>query len=137
MTPAMTPAQAKQLLLLHSFALDDVGNPQMARGFIGSLRPYKGLREENFHQIMAALRVLAPQLGERQIDAQIVGALWNICHMARAWGVHPQGMLRRNNLISRADIERLESWVETISYATMMLLDGSDVESAFAEYEEL
>ena len=61
---------------------------------------------------MAALRVLAPQLQEPQLDAQIINALWSICHTARAWGVHEDGMLRRNDLISPADVERLESWIE-------------------------
>ncbi len=129
----MTPAEAKRLLLLHSFGLDDFDDPAMEVGFIGSLRPYRGLIERNFHEVMAALGVLAPQLQLGQIDAQIVSALWSICHTARAWGVHPDGMLRRNHLIAPADVERLENWIETISYATMILLDNGDLETAFAE----
>ena len=129
----MMPAQAKRLLLLHSFGLDELDNPQMLGGFMGSLRPYHGLREENFHEVMQALRVLAPQLQQPEIDAEIINALWSICHMARAWGVHEDGMLRRNDLIAPADVERLESWIEAISCATMILLDGGDVEAAFAE----
>ena len=133
----MTFAQAKQGLLLHSFALNDADDAQMARGFLGSLRPYIGLREENFREVMAALRVLAPHLGAPTLDREIVGALWNICHLARAWGVHPDGMLRRNDLISPADAERLDAWIEAISDVTAMLLDGADVETAFADYQAL
>ena len=133
----MTFAQAKQGLLLHSFALNDADDAQMARGFLGSLRPYIGLREENFREVMAALRVLAPHLGAPTLEREIVGALWNICHLARAWGVHPDGMLRRNDLISPADAERLDAWIEAISDVTAMLLDGAAVETAFADYQAL
>jgi hypothetical protein len=44
-------------------------------------------------------------------------------------------MLRRNKLISAADIETLAGWVDTLSYSTMCLLDGSGQEEAFHEYD--
>ncbi|MGH3860232.1 hypothetical protein [Actinokineospora sp.] len=43
-------------------------------------------------------------------------------------------MLRRNNLISDADVERLEAWISTISYAMACVLEGS-VAEAFHEYD--
>jgi hypothetical protein len=133
----MTTAEAKELLQFHSFTHPDVDHSKMEGGFLGSLRPYQGqLFEKNFHEVMAALRVLAPSLQQTPIDREVVSALWNICHLGRAWGVYPNGMLRSNNLIQPQEIERLESWVACISYATMMILDGVDIDDAFSEYDK-
>ncbi|GAA3989822.1 hypothetical protein GCM10022247_05550 [Allokutzneria multivorans] len=61
------------------------------------------------------------------------GAAVGICHFARAWGIADDGMLRRNGLISDADVAPLQEWVCTISYALTMVLDGA-VDEAFDEY---
>ena len=47
----MTTGEAKRLLSLHSFGLDEPDNAQMERGFLGSVRIYKGLREEIFTKL--------------------------------------------------------------------------------------
>ncbi|RTQ50839.1 hypothetical protein EJV47_09490 [Hymenobacter gummosus] len=131
----MTKAEAKDLLLHHAFSHDDFDNPKSQRGFLGMLRPFNGtLEEANYHEIMAALRTLADDLDHPTIDREVVAALWGICHFARAWGLAPEGMLRRNNLISPAQIQQLETWVDSISYATCCLLDGSGPAEAFADY---
>ena len=91
--------------------------------------------EENFLEVMESLRALAPELSGTTVDREVVGALWALCHLAPAWGVEPEGMLRRNGLISAADIETLAGWVDMISYATMCLLSGSGEEEAFHEYD--
>jgi hypothetical protein len=133
----MTPAEAKALLLLHAFNdLRSAEHPKGIGGFLGSLRPYQGhLLEQNFLEVMESLRVLAPGLSSATVDREVVAALWVICHLARAWGIEPEGMLRRNRLISATDVETLASWVDTISYATMCLLDGAGEEEAFSEYD--
>jgi hypothetical protein len=133
----MTPAHAKELLLLHGFCDPrSAEHPKAAAGFLGSLRPYGGhLVEENFREVMESLRVLAPELSGATVDREVVSALWAMCHLARAWGVEPEGMLRRNGLISATDIETLAGWVATLSYATMCLLDGSGEEEAFQAYD--
>jgi hypothetical protein len=132
----MTPDEAKELLMLHSFAHADVDHPKMETGFLGSLRPYRGhLIEANFHEVMAALRVLVPSLQQPSVDREIISALWGICHLGRMWGVDPDGMLQRNHLIAPQDVKTLELWVDCISYATMMLLDGTGEKEAFHEYD--
>lgn len=130
----MNETEAKELLRLHSFTSDDLENPKMATGFLGSLRPYRGLDENNFHEIMAALRVLAPRFATEKLDREIIVELWGICHLARAWGVHPEGMLHRNNLIEETDWLRLEEWIDAISWAVFTLLGGDEV-AAFDGYE--
>ncbi len=80
---------------------------------------------------MDALAVLHPHFKEADLDREVMNALWGMCFFARAWGVHPNGMLRRNNLISVADVDKLERWINAIGYAVAMLLGGGDAESAF------
>jgi hypothetical protein len=132
----MTEDDARKAVFLHSFRHDLAGSPPMENGFLGMLRPYGGLREESFHEVMAALEALAPSLASgTTIDRQVMGSLWAICLFARAWGVEPEGMLRRNGLISTEDIQRLEEWIEIISWAVFLLLDGGGKEGAFEPYE--
>ena len=134
---AMNSTHAKELLLLPAFCDPrSAEHPKALGGFLGSLRPYGGhLVEENFREVMESLSVLAPELSGATVDREVVGALWAMCHLARAWGVEPEGMLRRNSLISAADVETLADWVDTLSYATMCLLTGSGHEEAFHAYD--
>ncbi len=132
----MTLDEAKELLSLHAFTHPDAAeHPKAESGFLGALRPYRGLSEANFREVMLALRVLGPSLAEDRLDREVVAALWGICHFGRAWGVHPEGMLRRNGHIADADVVRLEQWLEAISYATACLLDGAGEDVAFETYD--
>ena len=84
--------------------------------------------------VRVEVAAVAPLLTQPEVDREMVSALWSICHLARVWGVSPGGMLQSNGLITAEDVARLESWVEHISYATMALLDRSDVDVAFDAY---
>jgi hypothetical protein len=134
----VTKGEAKELLLYHSFIHENINHPKVENGFLGMLRPFKGkLIEANFHEVIEAIKTLADELEtENKVDKEIISALWGICHLGRAWAIHPDGMLRRNNLIKEAQIQKLEGWIEDISYATMMLLNGSGKEVAFEPYNE-
>lgn len=130
----VTPETARELLQFHSGAHAEVEDPRWTHGFLGMLRPYHGLCEENFHSVMACLRVLAPGMQQQTVDRDVVAAFWAICHLGRAWGVWPEGMLRRNDLITADDVVRLEDWLERISYAVLCVLDGI-VDEAFDDYD--
>jgi len=133
----MTLEEAKQLLKYHSFMDSDINHPKMESGFLGMLRPFSGeLNEDNYHEIIKAIRILADELrNKQQIDKEVISAIWGICHQTRSCAIDKDGMLRRNNLIRDEQIKKLEKWIETISYATMMILDGSDNSIAFEFYE--
>lgn len=61
----MTPSEALELLSVHSGSLADESDMRPERGFLGQLRPFTGeLDEAPFHEIMLALRVLRPVVGE-------------------------------------------------------------------------
>jgi hypothetical protein len=125
----MTEDEAKRLLLAHA-------GPDLEAGFLGMLRPYRGLQEESFHEVMAALAALGPSLGHGQaVDRQVMGALWGICVLGQWWGVEPDGMLRRNKLISEHDVQRLTRWIRIISRAAFFLIEGSQ-EAALDEYKQ-
>lgn len=134
---ALNTEDAKLLLSYHSGRNPDIENPKWTGGFLGSLRPFRGsLTERNFHEVMACLRVLAVDLGDREtLDRDVVADLWAIVHLGRAWALAPGGMLRRNRLITEDDRERMEAWLDTVSYAVLTLLDGAGEEEAFGGYD--
>lgn len=127
-----------ELLLFHSFSHPDIDHPKMETGFLKSLRPCQGHRnEQNFHEIMEAIRVLAPSFQQPTVDQEVVCSIWTVCELARAWGIHPDGMLQRNHLIKTEDVKLLADWIGCISFATMILLDKGGLDVAFEEYNQL
>jgi hypothetical protein len=138
-------ARAKELLLLHSCGHPDTEHPKWSGGFVGSLNPYRGLNEESFHEVMAAIVAVAPEIVHRPyVDREIVDALWSLSCLTRNWGLHPNGMLQRNGLITSDDIQRLEQWVEAIEWAVTMLLGAADgvplqdvIDEALASYRQV
>lgn len=125
----MTEDEAKQLLISHA-------GPDRETGFLRMLRPYGGLREESFHEVMAALAALGPSLGRGStVDRQVMEALWGICVLGWGWGVESDGMLQRNKLISGDDVLRLAEWIRIIAWAVFFLIEGSP-DAAFDEYKQ-
>jgi hypothetical protein len=84
---------------------------------------------------MEALQVYGPLLHTGRVDSQVLGALWCICYLSKVWGLDPDGMLQSNGLINREDTEMLSSWINSIGYAVMILLDSDNMSEAFADYE--
>ncbi|MDB5334594.1 MAG: hypothetical protein JWN70_213 [Planctomycetaceae bacterium] len=118
---------------------DESGEPiGLDDGFLTMLRPYRGLREHNFHVVMQALFVVGERFHSSDvIDRKLVESLWSMCSRTRCWGLDPKGMLRRNNLISEEDIRRLESWIEIFERSTFGLLRGCpphDEVERYAQY---
>ena len=132
----MTKQQAIEELLFQSQRHSNIENLRWTNGFLGMLRPFKALKEANFHQIVKAIEVLSDDFKNKTISNETIASIWGICHLGRAWGIYPNGMLQANNLISKEDIEKLENWIEHISYITFCLLDGCDNAVAFEFYWE-
>lgn len=68
-------------------------------------------------------------VGERihknqQVDREIVQTVWSLSWYGRAWGLHPDGMLQRNKLITAEDAKRLELWIDTVEQTALGLLAG-------------
>jgi hypothetical protein len=135
----MDYSKARHQLLLHGpGTCDATGQPLILEdGFVASLRPYSGLHEKNFHLVMQALLVVGERIHrEPQVDRELVKAVWSICETGRSWGLHPDGMLQRNKLITTADTKRLELWIDTIEGTVLHLLGGWSPHWAVTEYAE-
>jgi hypothetical protein len=104
-------------------------------GFLGCLRPFSGLREENFMQVMEAIIALQPALaGHQVLERRLVEGLWGLTTFARLWGLDPDGMLQRNRLLSNEETKRLLVWVRCIEMAVFKLLRGGDPREELAYY---
>jgi hypothetical protein len=128
---------AVNVILLHGIGCGDVP-PEEAlapNSFIGCLRPFTGLREENFLRLMEAVIALRPHLaGQAVWERRLVEGLWGLTTTARLWGLDPDGMLQRNRLLSADDTARLQRWVRCIEMAVLKLLRGGDPAEALAYY---
>ncbi|MFD2942250.1 hypothetical protein [Flavobacterium notoginsengisoli] len=133
----MTKEDAIEELMYQSGNHENSENERWQNGFLGQLRPFKGiLHEENYHLIMKSLKFLAPEMEKGSVDKRIINSLWGICHLGRMWAVQPEGMLRRNNLITEDQIQQIDNWLTDISYTVSCLLDGAGTGEAFFEYKE-
>jgi hypothetical protein len=132
--------EAVNLILMHGIGRDDVPLNQalIPNGFLGSLRPFTGLREENFLQVLGAVIALAPHLaGKKVLERRLVLGLSELVKRARLWGLDPHGMIQRNKLMSAADTERLRLWVNCLDMAIYRLLHGGmDPSEALTYYRE-
>lgn len=128
---------AVNTILMHGIGRDDVplGEALTRDGFLGCLRPFSGLREENFAQVMEAIIALGTFLaGQRAWESRLVEGLWCLTTTARLWGLDPGGMLQRNGLLSAADTTRLLGWVQCIEMAVSKMLRDGDPREALTYY---
>jgi len=135
----MNEHQAKEELSFHSGRNSDIDDPRWQAGFLGSLRPYQGMSlvEENFHKIIECLRIIAPALQNNDnLSKSLVSDVSGILCLGKAWAVHKDGMLLRNNIINEMQAQQIDNWLDCISYAWMMLLDTQYVSLAFEVYDE-
>ncbi|MCM3293218.1 hypothetical protein M3661_24205 [Paenibacillus sp. MER 180] len=123
----MTKDEALFLLKCHAFHYDDFEHEKMSNGFLGMLRPFRGeLIEDNFHELMKIIEVLADEFAKPQVNRILISCFWSICQLSRAWALYPDGMLQSNGLLSQEQVRKMDEWVDMISYAVMVLLEGED-----------
>ena len=133
----MTPDEARRLLRIHSGRDADSDPGKWQTGFVGQLRPYRGLKEQNFREVMEAIYALAPAISASgAVDRQLMADLWAIVWLPRTWAFPPHGMLRRNGLIDGRELSRLDDWLDRISEAVDNVLEGvpESVRDAMADY---
>lgn len=127
-------SEARSIIRMHAGAED---GPRMATGLVASLRPYAGLDDGTFEEVMRAVAAVADRLGAGlDVDRGLIHALWSMCRTARLWGVDESGMLVRNRLISPDDRRKLEAWVDVIESTTLDLLWGIGLPLAIRRYAE-
>lgn len=119
----MTPDEGIERLIFHTYP-----GPG---SFLDMLRPYCGLRVEVLEDVRAALRASASKISAENLPRGLVDALWSISYCGRGWALGPEGMLRRNDLISDSDRSKLEAFLDRFDYAVYALLEGSSEDEAF------
>lgn len=133
----MTEDQAIELLQLHALVHHDVNHPKMENGFLGMVKYYAGeLNEDNFHEVMEAIRCLAGRIQADVIERDIVANLHGICFCVWTWVVKPANMSQRKGIVSQRDSDKLYVWIDCIYWTTTLLLDGEEFDVAFSKYHE-
>jgi hypothetical protein len=120
---------ALNTILMHGIGRNDVPTSEALyeHGFIGCLRPWTGLRDENFKELLTAIISLRHSLAGRDAwPIELVAGIMGITRMAHCWAIDDAGMLRRNRLISDDDIAKLRHWVQRIESVAEQLLMGND-----------
>ncbi|MGL4423262.1 MAG: hypothetical protein ACRCZF_21550, partial [Gemmataceae bacterium] len=125
----MTPDEAKQAILRHA------GQPTVPGaygGLLARLRPFVGLDDADFLELLEALLTLAPSLRSTEaLDRETIRALWDICRTARFWSGPPGVTPKTRPFIPLTTRRRLDSWVDELERMTLELLHGEDVWVAF------
>ena len=127
---------ALNTILMHGVGRSDVPLSEAVHehGFIGCLRPWSGLRDENYLELMTAILSLHDSLADRNNwPTDLIGGLVGITRMAHCWGIDETGMLRRNNLISESDVAKLRHWTGRIESVIEQLLMGNDPLEAYPD----
>jgi hypothetical protein len=132
------PEKALEELSFHSSRNDNIKEPRWENGFLGSLRPFQSMElvEQNFHKVIRNLRDLLKHISDNDcLCKNLVNDVSGIICFGRAWAVEEDGMLRRNNLITKEQTKLIEDWIDCISYALTVMLDTGDEETAFELYD--
>lgn len=112
---------ARNELLRHAGIAEDYHED----GFLGCLRPYSGIRSNNFHTIVeSVLSVGSTFSSADSIERPVANAIWTLTTRARNQGVEDDGMLVRNKLISPEDRMRLRQWIAILESMMLSLLHG-------------
>jgi hypothetical protein len=134
----MTTPEAKRLLRIHSGRDADSDPAKWEMGFVCQLRPYRGsLNENNFREVMEAIRALAPEMAASTfVDRELMADLWSLIWLPRMWAFPPHGVLRGKGLIDGQTLSVLDDWLNRISEAVSYALEGSPecVSDAMIEY---
>ncbi|MBX9626060.1 MAG: hypothetical protein K2X82_19845 [Gemmataceae bacterium] len=117
----MTPAEAKAALLRHAGWEENHGD-----GLLAWLRPYRGLNDDHFLEILHALYVLQLDWADRpEVDRRAVGAIMDICLTGRNWTEDRyDDKIRRKDFISAADKAKLDDWLFVFEHYAVRLLHG-------------
>lgn len=131
---------ALNAILMHGVGRRDVplSDAVHEHGFIGCLRPWSGLRDENYREVMIAILSLRESLaGADCWPTELIGGIMGITRMAHCWALDSNGMLQRNNLISDLELNKLRSWVNRIESVTEQILMGNDPLEAYPDLREI
>jgi hypothetical protein len=102
---------AKQTILIHAGHLDVEGRSSI----VASLRPFQGVKEEDFCEFFAALIALHEAIsGPECVERDLVYALWDFCARLRILAIGASSSLRTNRIIDESLVARLTAWHDSV-----------------------
>lgn len=129
----MGKSEAIGILLSHAGIAD---GPRLRDGIVGMLRPFVGVEERNFHEVVECIFLLHDELKSDKIDTAIPHSLLSIIAQLTGWAILPNSMLRRNSLISESDVARITSWVNIIESTSLRYMTRCNHAIALSAYLE-
>jgi hypothetical protein len=131
----MTFDEGKHRLMVHAGLVVD---PASMPGLLGTLRPYQGIQEALFHDLVEAIFAISSSLSspEPHVDKDVVHSLLYINRLVRTGATEPTGPLRRNRLITDADVATLERWLDVVERVVLRYLRGLQHHVALFAYVE-
>ena len=113
-------------LSFHCGSHPDIEDPRWAAGFLQTLRPYRGqLDSASMDHVVQCVDAIADHLKTSpKLNRSAMNSLWGIMTYSRAWALHPDGMLQRNNLIAPDDLSTLSDWLDDLAERVTFMLDG-------------
>ena len=124
---------ARNELLRHAGIAEDYYED----GFLACLRPYSGIRPNNFHTVIESVLSVGNTFSSTDsIERPVVYAIWHLTTTARNWGTEDDGMLVRNKLITPEDRMLLRQWIAIIESMMLNLLQGRRPYDSIHEYCE-
>lgn len=122
----MNAVKAKERIRLHAGLVIREGEPCL----VGRLRPFAGIAEADFADLVEALVTLHPLLTSvSAIERELCAALWDICYRARALALDRDSSIRRGGLASDAELSTLAAWIDCIESFVLRMLHGVDLGS--------
>jgi hypothetical protein len=92
---------------------------------LGNLRPFTGLNNSHFSEIVKAIYFVAPHLNASSPDRGLIFTLWNLTRTARnCTSGSPNSSFPGRNFISPAEKETLDRWIDVIETIALYLLRG-------------
>ncbi len=129
----MEYGRAKLELLRHAGMTEDYERD----GFVGCLRPFSGLKEDNFHTVVESILSVGQSFStSNSVEKSIVSAIWQLTSTTRLWAIDDEGMLVRNQLISHDQRMRLRRWITIIESLALNLLRGQEPHDTIHGYCE-
>lgn len=133
----MNIIEAKHALRRHAIGVDLEGvwlpeDDSMAL----CLRPYKGIYEKHFIEILQALVSVADEIkSSDRADREVIYLLWELTRFVRCATAGPhEPTFHGKKLISPDDKRMIDGWMWIIESATLDLLQGRDVANALGSF---
>ncbi|WP_372364847.1 hypothetical protein [Candidatus Uabimicrobium sp. HlEnr_7] len=127
---------AKEVLAIHS-GFSKTFDYSNETDFLGTLRPYQGIEDEYFHEIVEALFSIQDHFKQDVVDRELMLYLWEICSSTICLALREGSLLRRNKLISDEDLKKLNSWIhiiDSIGRYLLIKLSLADIIFSYVEY---